>query len=184
MKWYEWTRHVRDECDAPPDVKALLVTMSTYADDEGRCWPSLAKLAANLNVHPDTAKRRRNRAVQLGWLVIEAPGRWHGTPTRYRIRKGGTYAPLRTEERGASMGRKGVHSAPSKGCTGAPRTSTTFHEGDNGAPSMEARLSPIDQRRALARQIREASDPTFKERFETRFHRDYGHLYPPRSAAA
>lgn len=144
MKWYEWTRYVRDHCDAPSDVKALLLYLATYADAEGRCFPSLETLAANLGVHRDTAKRRRNRAVQLGWLVIERLGRWRRAPTLYRlVPKGGVGASLPRTQRGASVGAKGVHGEGAKGGVGAPRTSITFQEGDDGAPSLEsALLSP------------------------------------------
>lgn len=169
MKWYEWTRRLRDDCDAPPDVKALLITLSTYVDDDGRCYPSLATLAAKLNVHPDTAKRRRNRAMELGWLVVESPGRWNGTPTRYRlVLKGGAGASLPQTQRGASVGRKGVHGEGGKGGVDAPRTSITFQEGADGAPSLEsARLAQTTKRERVEEAVNALSEenvPDLSER--------------------
>jgi len=46
---------------------------------------------------------------------------------------------------------------------------------------MEGHSSPLKQRRALARAIREAPEG-FRDRFEAAFEREYGHLYQ-RSAA-
>ena len=111
-----WVRHIRDECDAPADVRALLLVMATYADAEGVCWPSLDRLAANLGIHRDSVKRRRNRAVELGWLVIRSPGRWKGTSTRYQLQtKGSAYAPLTDGQRGAPVPAKGVRGYRSRG---------------------------------------------------------------------
>jgi hypothetical protein len=175
-----WVTHVRDTCDAPADVKALLLVLATYADADGLCWPSLERLAANLSIHPDSAKRRRNRAVDLGWLLIERPGRWKGASTRYRLmREGGVGAPLPMRERGAPVRSKGVRGYRSKGGVGAPRTIKKFQEGDLSAPSLgAARSSQIEQRRQLGRAIREAKTPFHRDRFMATFLREYGHLYP------
>jgi hypothetical protein len=173
-----WVRHIRDNCDAPPDVRAFLLVLATYADADGLCWPSLETVAGNLGIHPDSAKRRRNRAVELGWLKIKSPGRWKGTSTRYLLQpKVGVGAPLGTVERGASVPAKGVHGRRSKGGVDAPRTIKKFQEGDDGAPSMEKAPSLRERRRALGRAIREAKSPDHKRRFMERFDRDYGHLY-------
>lgn len=175
----KWLHHVRDHCDAPADVKAFLLVLATYADGDGLCWPSLERLAANLSIHPDSAKRRRNKAVELGWLVIERPGRWKGASTHYRLmREGSVDASLSSPQRGASMGAKGMRGRRSKGGVGAPRTNKKFQEGDLRAPYLEtARLSQIDQRRQLAKAIREAKSDHHRDRFRATFVKEYGHLY-------
>ena len=180
-----WVRHVRDHCDAPADVKALLLVLATYADTDGLCWPSLERLAGNLSIHPSSAKRRRNRAVELGWLVIDKPGRWKGASTHYRLmREGSVGAPLILAQRRAPVSSKGVRGRRSKGSVGAPRTPKKFQEGDLRAPSLDAaRLSQIEQRRQLAKAIREAKSDLHRDRFRATFLKEYGHLYGEVNAA-
>lgn len=174
----QWVRLIRDECDAPADVRALLLVMATYANADGVCWPSLETLAEKLGIHIRSARRRRNRAVALGWVKITSPGRWKGTSTRYQLQtKGGVGAPLTQPQRGTPVSAKGGRGRHSKGGVGAPRTTKKFQEGDDGAPSLEKAPSPQYRRRALARAIREAQNPDHKRRFIERFDRDYGHLY-------
>ena len=128
----KWVRHIRDNCDAPPEIRALLLIMATYADAEGVCWPSLETLAGKLGIGLKATKARRKRAVDLGWLVIRSPGRWKGTSTRYQLRsKGVVDAPL-------SRSDKGGRGRPPKGVVDDPRT--TKKAANNGAPSL-ARLS-------------------------------------------
>lgn len=161
MKWYEWTRYIRDNCDAPPDVKALLLYLATYADADGHCFPAYPRLAGVMGVAVSTVQRRRQRAVELGWLQVSG-GRWRGDPTHYQLVKKGTdgaYLPQ-----------------PGKVLTVSTERSITFHEGGDGAPSMEARTSPLERRRDSARAVRKAGP--YRDRFLATFHREYGHLYP------
>lgn len=170
-----WVQLIRDTCDAPADVRAFLMVLASYADAEGVCWPSLDTLARNLGIHRDSAKRRRDRAVSSGWLVILAPGRWKGTRTRYQLQtKGSVHAPLPSAQRGAPVLAKGVRGYPLKGGVDTPRTTKKFQEGVD-APSL-GRRSPLEERRELARAIRE-SPPTNRDRFRATFTRTYGHLY-------
>ena len=136
-------KHIRDHCDAPADVKAILLVMATYTDADRRCYPSLDRLAADLGVHRDTAKRRRNRAVELGWLVIESRGRWKGTSTRYQIQqKGCASTPLSAFQRGASEVANGARGQRSEAGVHAPRTTKKFQEGADSAPSLDSRVPP------------------------------------------
>lgn len=112
MNGYEWMRCIRD-CPAdgvPPGVRALLMVMATYADQDGRCYPGLEAMMAALGVDRATVKRRRAVAVKLGRLVVEHTGRYRGDRTRYRLipvgclharGKGRGGASLRDEGRGA-----------------------------------------------------------------------------------
>lgn len=137
-----WVTLMRDRCDAPPEIRSFLVVLATYADPDGVCWPSLQRLASNLGITPKAAKQRRNRAVQLGWLEIERPGKWRGMSTRYRLQtKGVVDAPLPVSERGKSRGEKGGSGGSPKGVVDDPRTTKKFHERAASAPFLETALA-------------------------------------------
>jgi hypothetical protein len=136
----QWVRGLRDRFresdpdDPPPEIRSLLMFMASYADADGRCYPSLKTLAQVMGVHPTTAKRRRNRAVDLGWLRIVSRGRWVGTKTRYQlVLKGSVGASLPAPQRGASRPPKGERGRSEKGSVGAPRSTNNFHEGGDDA---------------------------------------------------
>jgi len=60
--------------------KLLLVTLANYADDNGRAWPSQAKLAVQCEISVDTVQRRLARLERRGLLKRErrrrADGGW------------------------------------------------------------------------------------------------------------
>ena len=178
MKWYEWTRYIREECDAPSDVKSFLLCLATYADNEGHCWPAYPTLAEAMGVAISTVQRRRKRAVELGWIRI-AGGRWSGDRTHYHlIAKGTDNAHLRRNGKVPTMAQKGTDKRRRKVPTMLTERTSTFQEGDLRAPSLDtARLSQTDQRRYLAKAIREAPSDYLRERFLATFLKEYGHLY-------
>jgi hypothetical protein len=123
----EWHRYIRDECHASPEVRHFLHVLATYADGEGRCFPSLDTLARNLGIRRAAAKHRRDLAVAEGYLEVELKGRWRSAPTHYRlVRKGSVQQAHSGAERGRLSAKKGVGSVK-KGVGGAtPNVSRTF----------------------------------------------------------
>ena len=138
MRWYEWSRYIRDHCDAPSDVKAFLLYLATYADGDGHCFPAYPRLARVMGVATSTVQRRRQRAVELGWLETSG-GRWRGDPTHYRlVRKGTDGAHLPGGGKVPTKAQKGTDEAPGKVPTVPTERSITFQEGADGASSLES----------------------------------------------
>ena len=178
MKWYEWTRHIRDHCDAPPDVKTFLMYLATYADAEGRCFPAYPRLAGVMGVAVSTVQRRRHRAVELGYLRLSG-GRWRGDPTHYQlIQKGADDAHLPKPRKVPTNKQKGTDERPGKVPTVSTERISTFQEGDVSTPFLgTTHSSPTEKRRLLARQIREARNDAYRQRFMDTFLREYGRVY-------
>lgn len=52
-------------------AKPVLLVLATYANAEGRCWPSLARIAAQSGVSERTARRALRRLEALGAIETE-----------------------------------------------------------------------------------------------------------------
>jgi hypothetical protein len=94
-------------------AKTWLVFIASYCrvlsgSPEGKCWPSLARLAADAEGSVTAVKRHNARLVALGWLVIE-----HGVGNRctFRVRSVDAVIarPVRQPEIGPSDSPKSGH---------------------------------------------------------------------------
>lgn len=185
-RWFDWILCIRDDgTELPPDVRHVLMVMATYANAEGRCYPSLRTLADDMGLKDARSARWRvRRAVERGWLVKEGGGRWKGDPPRWRITpqgcvhaKGVATAPLSVATKGVAADAKEGRGMRTQGAPHYPRTSMNVQERAGPSPVAVATGPARDQRRELARQIREARVETHRRRFLATFDRKYGHLY-------
>jgi hypothetical protein len=62
----------------PPARKLLLVALANYADKEGVCWPSQARLAYDTEMSLDTIQRQTKKLVADGLMRIERPPKRRG----------------------------------------------------------------------------------------------------------
>lgn len=53
---------------APTKAKFLLIILANYADDQNRCWPSIATLCADTGIPRSTVKLYLDRLVKLGLI--------------------------------------------------------------------------------------------------------------------
>ena len=65
------TRWVYDVTDVHPMAKFVLFVLADYADDEGRCWPSQAALAARTSMGERTVRRHLQSLEELGLIARE-----------------------------------------------------------------------------------------------------------------
>ena len=56
-------KDILERCSAPPHVKFLMLALDQYADKDGWCNPSLARLAAVMEVTQRTVQRSRDDAI-------------------------------------------------------------------------------------------------------------------------
>jgi hypothetical protein len=56
------------ELDLPPSEKLVLLALADWAQDDGRCWPSIAKVAAKSGVSERTVQRMLREAEKAGLL--------------------------------------------------------------------------------------------------------------------
>lgn len=65
-------------------AKAMYLLLASYAGAKGRCWPSVAALAADLGAHERTARKWLAELAQLGVIAVEErpgkPSLYHLTP--------------------------------------------------------------------------------------------------------
>jgi hypothetical protein len=86
MRPHDWILCARDHADElPPGARHALLVLATYADENGRCYPSMRRLGAIMGVSKSAAQRRIEVLVALDWLLVEHVGRYVGDPNRYRI---------------------------------------------------------------------------------------------------
>jgi hypothetical protein len=127
--WTTWLRCVRDDAvGVGPEAKHLLMVIASYADAEGRCYPSLDTLASGMGLADGRSARRRVRlAIESGWLAQEHAGRWKGDPSRYRLTPVGCIHAKGVQDDTLSAGSKGGtgrrrrgYRSARKGGTGRP----------------------------------------------------------------
>ena len=64
--------------------RAIAIALADYADDFGRCWPSLANIAAKTGYSRRQTSRIVQQLVALGYVEIETDATLTSTPT-YRL---------------------------------------------------------------------------------------------------
>ena len=118
MKLTDRLRCVRDCLPAgtPTDVRHAFLVLATYADADGRMFPSLVTLADDMGVSLDSARRRIRRAVRTGYLTIDHAGgvRGSGDKTLYRLVPKGCIhttlsAPGQSVQKGGTDASEGWH---------------------------------------------------------------------------
>ena len=164
MKPYEWAVCVREHAgELPTLTRHLLAVLATYADKDGRCYPTLATLGRVMGIHRNTARRQTRIAVAAGWLVKESGGRWKGDPTHYRITpKGCAHDPLTESQRGALSAPKGTSQVPQRVPPVVPERTKNVQE-QRGHVAASA-----DVPRALPQEIPPMSESTVDCRDYTR----------------
>lgn len=77
-----------DHPDLDADGLAVLAALSTYADEEGTCWPSQATLAGKLKRSRSTVNRLIGRLQEIGMLTVERRSAGDGgrLSSLYRLR--------------------------------------------------------------------------------------------------
>jgi hypothetical protein len=139
--------------------KLILIALADYADDEHRCWPSQAKLAARAECSVDTVQRHLDTLEAAGLIRRESRGRQGGgRGTDMYVLAVGTDSTLSRKMRGRKMRGFAAKGAP------APTS--------NRAPVLEdPPLEPSEEKNPRARgamddsQIsdREAKPPSFDD---------------------
>lgn len=80
-------RHIA-ECFYTPSLKTnermIAIALADYADDFGRCWPSLANIAAKTGYSRRQTSRIVQQLVVLGYVLIEKDATWTQAPL-YRL---------------------------------------------------------------------------------------------------
>jgi len=81
-------QYARTVCMEAPDMRmaprALLLLLSTYADQAGVCWPSVGTLANVLGLTPANVRRARRDLVGRGLIALDArPG--HSSIVRFPV---------------------------------------------------------------------------------------------------
>ena len=175
---FETHELIRDS-DAPSGVKHLLHVMTTYANADGRCWPSLKRLAGDMGVSREAVRYRVQTAAREGWIVIDQKGRWKGSSARYRLTPKGPKV--------LNHDRKGVEPLPRT--VQEQFSDTRRSPNGSGAVAAQRKRFSVYQRRTLAREIRQlqaeainggnraAILPVLKTKWDE-FTERFGHLYP------
>jgi hypothetical protein len=137
-------------------AKLIYQVLIRYTDRSGRCWPSIAQLAADLAMAQRTAKWCLSRLRRFGYVSVERLGRWRTRNTYALIWQPawgtssgayqGAWAPRNAgkpeERRGgeAHGAMDGPISAPPYGATGCPIA--PGHMGQWTAPLMGQWIAP------------------------------------------
>jgi DNA-binding transcriptional ArsR family regulator len=61
--------------------KCVLLAISNYADENGKCWPSQARLAEDIEASEDTVRRALEKLESLGLITRERRSRKDGSRT-------------------------------------------------------------------------------------------------------
>lgn len=88
---------VRDKRLGRLTPRDVLIALCRYRNSTtGLAWPSLARLAADLAVHPRTVQRHIKKLIECSHVLVEPSRRKQGGwgPNRYRI----VYRPLQDQE--------------------------------------------------------------------------------------
>lgn len=70
--------------DLPRGPKALLMTLMTYADADGRCFPSHARLAHDMSCSEKSVRNWQAVLVERGFLKVDSGGGRHKS-NRYQL---------------------------------------------------------------------------------------------------
>jgi DNA-binding transcriptional ArsR family regulator len=85
---WQATEWARGQITKSVGRKALLLTLATYADEFGVCWPSQATLAENTEQSVDTVQRQLKKLQECGIIdrkrMPKRRGQWQGY--RYYLR--------------------------------------------------------------------------------------------------
>jgi hypothetical protein len=120
-----------------PSSKLLLMALANYADDEGLCWPSVARLVTMTGLGERTVRRLLPDLVETGLMAME---KQEGRNTRYVLHIGAALKPMSPRQgchhgRGANgagvsskFGLAGVPNATERGATMAPEPKGTPKE--------------------------------------------------------
>jgi Helix-turn-helix domain len=84
MKSYQYPAAVREHSVTQGAAKHVLLTLATYADDNGECYPSHATLASNTGLSLRTIERVM-KEIPADELQVVQKGKAAGRPTVYRI---------------------------------------------------------------------------------------------------
>jgi len=76
--------------------RCLLLTLANYADEHGKCWPSLSRLADDCEMHRATVIRKLEALRDLGLVAREQKETPAGTYNVYTLSL--TATPSRTEQ--------------------------------------------------------------------------------------
>ena len=70
-------------------ARSVYMYLKDHADSEGRCWPGIRTIAAELGLSRSTVKRALNDLVRLGRVEKQPRYRENGgqTSNLYRLRK-------------------------------------------------------------------------------------------------
>lgn len=121
-----------------PALKLLLVALADFADDGGRCWPSVPRLAAMTGLGERSVRRLLPDLVAAGLVAVEHQ---QGRNNRYTLQVGSTPEP-RPYGQGCHTGRgvngTPVEMAPHPGHTGTPATVAPLPM----TPETPARVAP------------------------------------------
>ncbi|MDX1461329.1 MAG: helix-turn-helix domain-containing protein [Xanthomonadales bacterium] len=111
------------ELDLPQNEKIVLLCFADFADDSGRCWPSIRRVAWKTGYSPRNMKRIVNALRQKG-LLEEIRAAAPHFPTIYRVNpdRGDKLSPLESIGSDTPV-TPGVTNCPSRGDT--PVTQTT-----------------------------------------------------------
>lgn len=70
--------------DAQGDL-LILLALADFADDEGKCWPSMASVAKKARMEERSARRAIRRLQERGWLSCEAGQGGRSKTNVYRV---------------------------------------------------------------------------------------------------
>jgi hypothetical protein len=84
VKSYQYPTAVREHSKAKGVAKFVLLTLATYADDQGECFPSYAELVRATGLSLRSVQRGLKEISSCELLIVER-GRAVGHSTRYRI---------------------------------------------------------------------------------------------------
>jgi hypothetical protein len=84
VKWYQYPAAVRDHSKTKGSVQHVLLTLATYVDDNGECFPSYAELVKVTGLSLNTV-RRAISAMPANEMAIIEKGKAVGRPSKYRI---------------------------------------------------------------------------------------------------
>lgn len=135
-----WTWAIRD-ADLDPTTKLVAWALASRMDEDGRCFPRLAQIAADVGMpgNPSRVRRRIRWLEDHGWLVVDVGGgRSH--PSLYQAIIPGSNRPPFTSERGVRTTRKGGQNDAERGVDSTPRSNQEVPK--EGPASSPLRGSP------------------------------------------
>jgi hypothetical protein len=93
---WRWRLAVRDACGLTPNARLLALTLATWMDADGWCWPSVATLARAMGYRSTTSVHRgRRELVKRGFLeTVRQDGRSNGWQAQIPTEGVSPVAPL------------------------------------------------------------------------------------------